>query len=310
MTTALLVVARTLHIGSAILLVALPFFTAFILRPVRVGDRFERDETFCRRMIGILWTALTVEIISGAAWLWLVAAEMSDDSPWEGMTTADLQTVLFQTSFGQLWIMRGIGLVILAVSLGCLGRGGPLCQPSPRPVTWLFLTVSGGLLASLAWAGHAGADARWPVWHLVVDVIHLGAGTVWPLGLFPLALFLRRALRETGGFVEVDAVVVRRFSRASFVAVLVLLASGVANSWLLLPSWSALFASTYGWLLLAKVLVVAVMIGIGAFNRFRLLSTLPQQGAPRLVRTVIAESAFVIIVLLIVGVMGLTPPGS
>jgi putative copper resistance protein D len=310
MATALLVLARTLHIGSAILLVALPFFMAFILRPVRTGDRIARDEVFCRNLIGILWAALVVEIVSGAAWLWLVAAEMSDDSPWGGLTLADLETVLAQTSFGQLWIVRGIAVMVLAVSLGFLGKGRPVRQPSPNPLTWLFLIVSGSLLASLAWAGHAGADARWPVWHLIVDIVHLGAGAVWPLGLFPLALFLRRSLREEGGFIKADAAVVRRFSRASLIAVLMLLASGLANSWLMLPSWAALFDLTYGRLLLAKVFVVAVMMGIGAFNRFRLISGLPQQGAPRLVRTVVAESILVIVVLLIVGAMGITPPGS
>jgi putative copper resistance protein D len=310
MATALLVLARTLHIGSAILLVALPLFTAFILRPSRAGERFARGEAFCRRMIGVLWMALVVEIISGSMWLWLVAAEMSDDSPWGGLTLADWETVLFQTSFGRLWIVRGIAALLLTVSLGCLGKGRRLHQPSPHPVTWLFLILSESLLASLAWAGHAGADACWPVWHLIVDVIHLGAGAVWPLGLFPLALFLRRSLREEGGFIKADAAVVRRFSRASLIAVLMLLLSGLANSWLMLPSWASLFTSTYGRLLLTKIFVVFVMIGIGAFNRFRLLAGLPQQGAPRLVRTVVAESILVIVVLLIVGAMGITPPGS
>jgi putative copper resistance protein D len=308
MTTALLVLARTIHIGSAMMLVALPIFTAFILRPARTGGHFDRGEEFCRRIIRLLWAALIVEIVSGAIWLWLVAAEMSDDSPWGGLTLSDVETVLFQTNFGQLWIGRGLALVILAVLLGWLGRGGALHRRTSHPVTWLFVIVGVGLPASLAWAGHAGAGARWHAWHLIVDVIHLGAGTVWPLGLFPLTLFLRRSLRETGGFVEIDAAVVRRFSRASLVAVLVLVSSGVANSWLMLPSWGALFASTYGRLLLGKILVVAIMLCVGAFNRFRLLSALPQRGAPRLVRMVVTESILALVVLLIVGLMGTTPP--
>jgi len=308
MTTTFLVLARALHIGSAMLLIALPFFTAFILRPVRVGDRVARDEAFCRRMIAFLWAALIVEIVSGVAWLWLVVAEMSDESPWGELTLADLETVLFQTNFGRLWIGRGIALVILAVLLAWLGKYKTLRQPTPHSATWLFLILSGSLLASLAWAGHAGSGARWHLWHLFVDIVHLGAGAVWPLGLFPLALFLRNSLRETGGFTGDDLAIVRRFSRASFAAVLVLISSGVANSWLMLPSWSALLSSTYGWLLLGKIFVVVTMIGIGAFNRLRLLSMLPQGGAPRLARTVVVESILALVVLLIVGLMGITPP--
>jgi copper resistance protein D len=308
MATVLLVLARTLHIGSAMMLVALPFFTAFILRPDRAQVHFGRNEAFCRRMIALLWAGLGMEFISGAAWLWLIAAEMNDESPWGGLTLFDLEKVVLQTSFGQLWIVRAGVVVIVAVLLGWLGKSEALHQPKPRPVTWLFLGVSGCLLGSLAWAGHAGAGARWHTWHLIVDVVHLGAGAVWPLGLFPLALFLRRSSRGTGALAEVDIAVVRRFSRAGFAAVRVLVASGVANSWLMLPSWNALFASIYGWLLLGKVLAVAVMIGVGAFNRFWLLPMLSRKGAPRLMRTVVLESILALVVLLIVGLMGITAP--
>jgi putative copper export protein len=117
-------------------------------------------------------------------------------------------------------------------------------------------------------------------------------------------------LREADGFAENDMAVVRRFSRASFAAVLLIVGSGVANSFLMLSSWHTLFASAYGWLLLGKILVVAIMIGIGAFNRLRLLPVLSRDGAPRLARTVALESMLALIVLLVVGLMGITPPGS
>jgi putative copper resistance protein D len=310
MVTVLIVLSRTLHIGSAMMLVALPFFTAFILRPFRERNPSARDEAFCRTMIAFLWAAVVVEVVSGAAWFWLVAAEMSDESPWGELTLADLETVLFQTSFGRLWIVRGVMLVILAGLLGWLGKGGSSRRPWNHPATWWFLILSASLLASLAWAGHAGSGARWHFWHLFVDMVHLGAGAIWPLGLFPLALFLRRSLREADGFTENDMAVVRRFSRASFAAVLLIVVSGVANSFLMLSSWHALFASAYGWLLLGKILVIAIMIGIGAFNRLRLLPVLSKGGAPRLARTVALESILALIVLLVVGLMGIMPPGS
>jgi putative copper resistance protein D len=261
-------------------------------------------------VISFLWAALAAEIVSGAAWLWLVAADMNDESPWGGLTFADLETVLFQTSFGQLWIGRGIALVVLALLLGRLGKGAALLRPKPHLAARSFLILAGGLLASLAWAGHAGSGARWHVWHLFVDVVHLGAGAIWPLGLLPLALFLNRSSRGEVGFAASDVAVVQRFSRASLVAVLTIVGSGVANSWLMLPSWRALFTSTYGWLLLGKIFFVTIMVGIGAFNRMRLLPVLSQGGSSRLVRTVVAESILALVVLLIVGLMGITPPGS
>jgi putative copper export protein len=63
-------------------------------------------------------------------------------------------------------------------------------------------------------------------------------------------------------------------------------------------------------LLVAKVLVVAAMIGLGALNRYRFLPALAHGPAPGLLRTVVAETVLAVLVVLIVGAMGTTAPGS
>jgi putative copper export protein len=73
-----------------------------------------------------------------------------------------------------------------------------------------------------------------------------------------------------------------------------------------------MITTTYGRLLLSKVVVVGIMIGLGAFNRLYLLPRM--QATPILFRTlrrtILAESGLALIVLFIVGTMGMTSPPS
>jgi putative copper export protein len=108
---------------------------------------------------------------------------------------------------------------------------------------------------------------------------------------------------------------VRRFSILSFTAVGLLLASGVANSVYILPTWSSLFATVYGRLLLAKIAVALLMIGLGAVNALRLKPRVSRESsaAPALrtmAFTVMAEAAGAFAVMGIVGVLCTQSPGN
>jgi putative copper resistance protein D len=304
----LLAAVRALHIGSAMLLVAFPLFALFIWRPEK--EEGTRHGAFCRTLVAPLTVALAVEIITGAAWLWLTTAMMCDDAP-GSVPWTDLGTVLTQTRFGLLWIGRGVAAVLLGILLAVAGRRSTPPHGSGRWALIMAFALGGALLGSLAWAAHAAAGVRWQAWHLTVDVVHLLAGAVWPVGLVPFFLFLWRAPRRESGVIgAVHIAVVRRFSQASFAAVLAMVVSGVANSWLMLPSWAALLTSFYGRLLVAKVLVVAVMIGLGALNKYRFLPALARESPRRLMLMVAAEAGLTAVVLVIVGMMGMAAPPS
>jgi putative copper resistance protein D len=311
MTTAVLVLARTLHIGSAMLLFALPYFMRVILRPVFAADTAKSYDSFCRGVIKWLWVALILEAVSGFIWFWFVTAQMSDQSPWGILDAADLNTVLWQTQFGRLWLGRAIFGIALGVALHFVSRRKTVL---PSGLSLLSgLVISGCLLISLAWAGHAAAGIHHHALHLLADTLHLLIGSIWPMGLIPLACFLwhidrRNQISPT----EQDIQVVQKFSRISLIAVLVLLATGLINGWLMVGSWEALVTTTYGRLLLGKVLVVGMMICLGAVNRLCLMPRI--QDAPVLFRalrrTVIAESCLALAVLLIVGTLGMTSPSA
>lgn len=311
MIAAVLVLARTVHIGSAMLLVALPFFMLVILQPGLGAERGEGYSMFCRKIIKGLWLAFILEALSGLVWFWFVAAQMSDQSPWRILDSADLNAVLWQTQFGQLWLARAAIGVLLGVVLYFVSRRKSQPRPVIYPSNWLALAVSSILLATLAWAGHAVAGIHYHALHLAADILHLLLGSIWPIGLIPLGWFLWDAHQRNQPSLEDSEIgTLKRFSQFSLIAVLLLLITGFINGWLMIGSWNALFTTNYGLLLLIKVLAVMVMISLGAYNRLYLLPRI-QEGRWFLLslrRTVFAESLLALVVVSIVGIMGTTSP--
>ncbi|MGW1377841.1 copper resistance CopC/CopD family protein [Streptomyces sp. NPDC002446] len=119
--------------------------------------------------------------------------------------------------------------------------------------------VATGLAATWAMAEHASTGLQ-PAVAMPVDVLHLLAVAAWLGGLAALVVSL-----YWGPPVERTAV--RRFSRIAFGSVVVLVATGVYQSWRQVGTWHALVDTTYGQLLLLKAGLVAVLVGIAGVSR-------------------------------------------
>ena len=175
-------------------------------------------------------------------------------------------------------------------------------------------------LFSLAWAGHGAASpGPFGVVHLLGDALHLLTSAFWPGALAPLAAFLLLLLKSS----QVEAIglaapVVRRFSASSLIAVAVMALTGLLNSIFMVGSFQALLTSAYGQILVSKLILFFAMIGFGASNLLflkpRIAVDLPtvhfaQKNAPRLLlRNVLWEIGLGRLVVLIVGLLGITPP--
>jgi uncharacterized membrane protein len=182
-------------------------------------------------------------------------------TPWTALLT--------DTHFGRLFLIRLP--LILAV-------GASIVWDSPR----VSLVSSALVLASLAWCGHAAASENVAL-QIAVDAAHLLAAGIWPGALLPLAFYLAANRSETRR-------VVRRFSASSLIAVSVLSATGCANSFFRLGTFSALLATTYGRLLSLKNCLFMVTISIAAWNLLWLVPRL-ESSSLRLKRNVTLEIA-------------------
>jgi len=305
-----LALARSVHIGGSLLLAAVFVFRLIVWLPATTSVygaadrlRLTLEESF-RRLSFLSWTAV---IISGLAWFVLVAGLIGEEVVFPGIQLGTLEIILFQMQFGHLWLFRFGCCLVLGVLL-LIKR----CE-----------SISAGLailvLASLGGAGHAGANASSRgLLALAVDVCHLVFAALWPGGLVPLLLFLfaeRRATQDR----NLLARVVRRFSAMSLTAVIFLGVTGIINACFLVGSLRALFGTPYGQLLLMKIALFLLMIAFGAWNLLvlkprllRLAEFDPQRGSPKFVaslyRNVACETVLAAGVLLIIGLLGVTPP--
>ncbi|MGV9694234.1 copper resistance CopC/CopD family protein [Streptomyces sp. NPDC003470] len=122
--------------------------------------------------------------------------------------------------------------------------------------------VAAGLAATWALSEHASVGLQAGL-AMPVDVVHLLAVAGWLGGLAALIVALYRAPSDA----PVPASAVRRFSRIAFGSVVALVVTGVYQSWRQLGSWSAFTDTRYGQLLLAKIALVAVLVGVAYFSR-------------------------------------------
>jgi len=151
-----------------------------------------------------------------------------------------------------------LGLVAAAIPL--LRRRAPF---APYPVRHGGIVLGVGAALAVTWglANHSGAGT-WVVLALPVDTIHLLAMSVWLGGLPVLLGVLLRS-----GDIPGMRIAVPRFSRTALVCVGVLVATGTYQAWREVGTPAALFGTTYGLVLVAKLGMVAVLVVLGALAR-------------------------------------------
>ena len=128
--------------------------------------------------------------------------------------------------------------------------------------TTLLLAVA---LAGMSMAGHV-ASIGGPGF-AALDWAHLVGASAW-LGALPSAWVLSR--RTGTGQTALFAAILRRHGPMALVAAPVVALTGIANSPLVLGQGRDLVASDYGNLLVAKAVLLAVALGIGAVNHLAL----------------------------------------
>jgi putative copper resistance protein D len=306
MTTEFLVLARAVHFGACLLFFGIFAFDHFIATKIFLKSNFPNSNSeifkFWNFRVKIFsWILLPTILLSGIAWFVLVAANMSGQFPQMEI----LKTVWSQTQFGTLEKIRLIFWLAAALLLFFQS------QNFFAPLQFFF---SGALLGSLAWGGHGLEGSRW---HLCADVLHLLVAGIWPTGLLPFVLLLRKLRRAKE--ILLIAALVRSFSALSLIAVSALVATGFVNSYFLVGSISNLFAQNYGRWLLVKIIFFCIAVAIGAINLLRLKPRLENKNFPtsnsetsaaQLQFNVMVELFLALAIIIVVAVLGILPPAA
>jgi putative copper resistance protein D len=297
-----LVFFRALHIAATVLAFGTVAFMALVAKPGLATDGQATALRGLRRTCnGMTWAALAVALLAVAGWLVWLAADIDGEPVIAVALRGDFWTVLTQTRFGFVTILRVALAALLAVLM-------------PWPATRaLQIAIAGGLLGLLALVGHAGATpGAVGVVHLASDMLHLLAAGAWLGGLPALAVVLARARRsEQAATLRFATAVTRRFSRLGLVCVPALFATGIINCWNLMSGPRDLVTTDYGRLVLLKIGLFGAMTCIAAANRLHVTPRLPAAGAlGALLRNTLAETGLGLCALLAVGVLGTLSPSS
>ena len=213
-------------------------------------------------------------------------------------------TVLADTTWGRLWLLRAFALAAASASLAVVYlRAGEDRRPSTVLLLAAALPSVMLVLLSLSLTSHAAGTSgiRGPA--TLSDYLHLLASAAWGGGLVHFAAIAPVVLREAGP--ESDRLLralTPRFSVVAGLSVGLIIVTGLYGFWAQVTIPAAL-RTPYGLTLLAKVAMVAPLLLLGAAN---LIIVRPRlEGSPAaalwLRRLVAAEGALVVLVLLAVG---------
>jgi putative copper resistance protein D len=315
----LLIAARILQFAAVISLTGVFAFERLVLGPAfrQAGVAAQSALGLRRRLGWLAWASLLLGLVSGAAWLAAVAANMSGNPFGIPLYRDVIPVVLTRTQFGEDWLLR----LALAALVGACLLMLQVARRGVGAVGWIALFLAALMLASLAWAGHGAATPGPPGdLHLAADILHLLAAGGWLGTLIPFALLLAEARRiGEPSWAAIARAATRRFSALAAASVAILLAAGLVNTWFLAGTVPTLIGTEYGRLLLAKIAFFLAMVVIAAVNLLRLtprLGDLSSQRTGRVWATVaqlrwnaVVEASCGLAVLAIVGVLGTLPPG-
>jgi putative copper export protein/mono/diheme cytochrome c family protein len=299
--------ARWLHLAASIVLVG----GAGLVIMAGHSDRLTALgwQARIRRLARAL---VVVALTSGAVALAQQTASL-EQRPAAALEPAALARVALETQAGIVWMFRLSLLLLLGAFLAM--RADLLARVDWRAAHAYTLVLAGAALALLAAAGHAAAVEPGTALAIAVDVVHLLGAGLWAGALPALALLLAATSKEAGADARPYAVLAtRRFSRAALLVVLVLALSGAAMTLSQVGSIPALVGTQYGRLLLLKLALVVLIIVLAALNR-RLVPALSGEAmavgrpAMRLLQRFVAiEAALALAVIVVVALLGLTPP--
>jgi copper transport protein len=183
------------------------------------------------------------------------------------ITDGSAWRAVWNTTIGLAWVVRAAGILLTAELL--------LATRSRCRATWWQVTAIIGLVVvgtASAYGGH-GAAGRWHYMGVFLTMLHVSAMAVWLGGLAMLVI----------SFSSVDRRAAARFSSIAIVAVATVVVTGSVQALRQVGSLDALTGTTYGTLLIWKLVIVTAVLAVAAVARQsthgRLVLTSPVAGA-------------------------------
>lgn len=211
---------------------------------------------------------------------WLCAAGLLLSTLGMGVLAASMQGVgllslefqpfwdlVRETDVGMAWVYRSAALLFVLATAIWLTRW-------PAIAAALIAAAGSVAVATLVWSGHAGAtEGAAGTIHRISDILHMIAAAIWvgAIGAF-LLLISPQCIRQLPGGLRIAARSLDRFSLVGTICVLIIAATGLINSQLIVGAENIgrSLSSPYGKLLLVKLALFGLMLALASANRWRL----------------------------------------
>lgn len=285
----------------------LSFYFGFLvflkfLYPARSSLIYKRKSTRIALWIsgGILllgvFLILPLQVTSNASVTWLHA--------WNGEA---LGATLFATSFGPIWfLLLGTLLASFALQYWIIRTKS---EKTVQRLTWGQIILLLLFSLSKAFLGHAGGIQNYETRLLAVlaDFLHLSAAAIWLGSLFSLLFFLPRAVKKDYPPEQQKMAywqTVHRFSPFAIILVGLIFLTGFIGSVIHLPTFSALYTSAYGWIIISKAALLVIMLVFALYSYLR-----GQKQGSFLKKSVLGELLIGLVVLFAAAVLAnVSPP--
>ncbi len=281
---------------------AATFRLAVLPAAERGGLAAEASGAAARRSRGAALAALGLFALALAGRLWMQAAALAGPG---GSGAGGTLPAVLDTGWGRAWAAQAAGAAAFLAAL-------LLARRREHAAGWRAAAAALAVVAAgTAWAGHAAAVERARALALLADGLHLlGAGAWMGTLALLLGVGIPAALRApAGGRGAGVAALVRAFSPIALAGAGTAAATGVASALFHLGAPAELWSTGYGRALLLKLALVA-LAALAGLRNWRVLTPALEgdAGARSLRRTVAAEVAVGVLVVLVTAVLVALPP--
>lgn len=278
-------VGQTIFLGSIIASLLLWEF-------LRIGHGKGTDPAhrhYYRRLMSLLGVGIVAVFVSNilllAIHMWRLEASSLD---------------VIQTSWGTTWIIRMSITVVLLGAWFALERSGRLHVRGQM----FMLGASLVLIGTTTMMGH-GAASELPQ-ATVLDYIHNLVSAVWIGGVIFLAFVLVPALGRMDADLRErwDLAAIPRFTAVAAASIVVVVVTGPLLMYLLESNIGTVTESTYGKLIIVKILLASAMVAIGGYHRK--MQRQAESGSPihkRFRRALRVEAGLGVAILLVVAIL-------
>jgi len=275
-----------LMLGSLAFLI-LAWLPAFAAVAGPEGEWRAAARMFAGRIRWLLIVAVVLGFLISVLGILLQGASAAGVSLWTSLKDTVLENTL-ESRFGKVWGLRAIDWLVLGA---LLAAGTALVRRTERrtsanasetdaaalatPPRWLLVLIgvcAAYLAATPALSGHASIQSPTVIF-FPSDVLHVLAASVWVGGIACLLFALPSATKQLAGPNRSRLLLATliRFSPVALTAVIVIAITGVVQAYIDVRTLNALFHSTYGTLIIVKIILLLSLIGLGWVNRERVI---------------------------------------